>query len=473
MRHGLTRDRIAREHNVLCFEMEAAGLMDQLPCLVIRGISDYADSHKDDRWQGYASAVAAAFAKDLLLVTPERALGGPFNDRGADLSKLATIYVQGTAPLRRQYEPPITRDYLEFVPARSGLIFQTSSVNFGKIYSQILILLYPTPTNSTILEMLCLAITKKDIQCSNRAKPGSDLCGTHLKSKIVTLVSDNEPNSDSSDEAEVTPEVNDLIEAVKDMGLESSPSTVDGDETLWEDAIRVKFEATSITRGGNTKHHGQVGGRHESEDPDLINLHSPECAAPTDLPSTQSTPSRRPKLTLSTIDIASDPHAAFETPTSYIPPKLHKSLRFELLRISQQLPDNHVGVVYICNVQYEQRRVSDTKVIKIGVSSDVRQRLKGHFKNCAHTSLRLITFYPRSESESDSRKQIRNRYQVEKLIHTELGKFKYDKKCGCGKTHKELFEIRKDDLDNILDTVKHWVSWSEQNFGHVLVPRGG
>ncbi|KAE8346100.1 nucleoside phosphorylase domain-containing protein [Aspergillus arachidicola] len=78
MRHGLTRDRIAREHNVLCFEMEAAGLMDQLPCLVIRGISDYADSHKDDRWRDYASAVAAAFAKDLLLVTPARALGGEF-----------------------------------------------------------------------------------------------------------------------------------------------------------------------------------------------------------------------------------------------------------------------------------------------------------------------------------------------------------------------------------------------------------
>lgn len=321
--------------------------------------------------------------------------------------------------------------------------------------------------------MLCLAITKKDIQCSNRAKPGSDLCGTHLKSKIVTLVSDNEPNSDSSEEAEVTPEINDLIEAVNDMGLESSPSTINGDETLWEHEIRVKFEATSITRSGNAKHHGQVGGRHESEDPELINLHSPECGAPTDLASTQSTPSRRPNLTLSTTNIASDPHAAFETPTSYIPPKLHKSLQFELLRISQQLPDNHVGVVYICNVQYEERRVSDTKVIKIGVSSNVRQRLKGHFKNCAHTSLRLITFYPRSESESDSRKQIRNRYQVEKLIHTELGKFKFDKKCGCGKTHKELFEIRKDEFENMLDTVKHWVSWSEQKFGHVLVPRGG
>ncbi|QRD90556.1 hypothetical protein F9C07_10607 [Aspergillus flavus] len=78
MRHGLTWDRIAREHNVLCFEMKAAGLMDQFPCLAIRGILDYADSHKDDRWQDYASAVAAAFAKDLLLVTPVRAVGGEF-----------------------------------------------------------------------------------------------------------------------------------------------------------------------------------------------------------------------------------------------------------------------------------------------------------------------------------------------------------------------------------------------------------
>ncbi|KAE8322169.1 T5orf172 domain-containing protein [Aspergillus sergii] len=301
--------------------------------------------------------------------------------------------------------------------------------------------------------MLCLAITKRDIQCSNRAKPGNNLCGTHLKSKIVTLVSDNEPTSDSSEEAEATPEVNDLIEAVKDMGLESSPSRFDGDETLWEDEIRV-------------------GGRHESEDPELINLHSPECVAPIGILSAQSTPSRRPNPTLSIPAIASDPHALFESPTNYIPPELHETLQFDLLRILEQPPDKYAGVVYICHVQYKQRRVSDTKVIKIGVTSDVRQRLKAHFNNCAHTSLRLITFYPRSESKSDNRKQIPNRYQVEKLIHTALRQFKYDKRCGCGKTHQELFEIHKDELDNMLDTVEHWVSWSERKFGHVLVPCG-
>jgi hypothetical protein len=51
----------------ICFEMEAAGIMDQIPCLVVRGICDYADSHKQDDWHYYAAAVAAAYCKALLL----------------------------------------------------------------------------------------------------------------------------------------------------------------------------------------------------------------------------------------------------------------------------------------------------------------------------------------------------------------------------------------------------------------------
>ncbi|TQV96575.1 hypothetical protein V2A60_003037 [Cordyceps javanica] len=46
--------------------MEAAGVAQAFPCLVIRGISDYCDSHKNDSWQKYAATVAAAFAKELL-----------------------------------------------------------------------------------------------------------------------------------------------------------------------------------------------------------------------------------------------------------------------------------------------------------------------------------------------------------------------------------------------------------------------
>ncbi|KAF2182959.1 purine and uridine phosphorylase [Zopfia rhizophila CBS 207.26] len=62
------RDRLNESlgGNVLCVEMEAAGLMDNFPCIVIRGICDYADSQKNKDWQEHAAAVAAACAKELL-----------------------------------------------------------------------------------------------------------------------------------------------------------------------------------------------------------------------------------------------------------------------------------------------------------------------------------------------------------------------------------------------------------------------
>ncbi|KAJ0419523.1 hypothetical protein BJY00DRAFT_313912 [Aspergillus carlsbadensis] len=71
MRSGIERDRVSSElGTVLCFEMEAAGLMNTFGCIVIRGICDYADSHKNKDWQPYASATAAAYAKELLAVIP-------------------------------------------------------------------------------------------------------------------------------------------------------------------------------------------------------------------------------------------------------------------------------------------------------------------------------------------------------------------------------------------------------------------
>jgi nucleoside phosphorylase len=66
MKDAHIRDKLAAEKGVLCFEMEAAGLMNHFPCLVIRGICDYADTHKNKDWQGYAAMTAAAYAKELL-----------------------------------------------------------------------------------------------------------------------------------------------------------------------------------------------------------------------------------------------------------------------------------------------------------------------------------------------------------------------------------------------------------------------
>jgi hypothetical protein len=66
MKDAVIRDTIAKEKGVMCFEMEAAGLMNHFPCLIVRGICDYSDSHKNKQWQGYAAMTAAAYAKDLL-----------------------------------------------------------------------------------------------------------------------------------------------------------------------------------------------------------------------------------------------------------------------------------------------------------------------------------------------------------------------------------------------------------------------
>lgn len=66
MKDGKARDDIAQRLSALCFEMEAAGMMDNLQCLPIRGICDYSDSHKNKQWQDYSAATAAAYARELL-----------------------------------------------------------------------------------------------------------------------------------------------------------------------------------------------------------------------------------------------------------------------------------------------------------------------------------------------------------------------------------------------------------------------
>ncbi|KAH8661696.1 hypothetical protein BGZ60DRAFT_91061 [Tricladium varicosporioides] len=74
MTDSILRDRLNDSYGgqILCFEMEAAGILRSYPCLVIRGISDYCDSHKrrDKAWHGWASATAAAYAKDFINELP-------------------------------------------------------------------------------------------------------------------------------------------------------------------------------------------------------------------------------------------------------------------------------------------------------------------------------------------------------------------------------------------------------------------
>ncbi len=74
MWHGGTRDQPRQNPDASCFEMEAAGLMSEFPCLVVREVCDYADSHKSNQWQGYAAAAAATYAKQFLEGHPREEL---------------------------------------------------------------------------------------------------------------------------------------------------------------------------------------------------------------------------------------------------------------------------------------------------------------------------------------------------------------------------------------------------------------
>ncbi|KAJ6161292.1 hypothetical protein N7470_004688 [Penicillium chermesinum] len=70
IKNGKARDQLAETTGALCYETATAGLMEDFPCLVIRGICDYADSHGYKSWAGYAALAAASYTKELLGCVP-------------------------------------------------------------------------------------------------------------------------------------------------------------------------------------------------------------------------------------------------------------------------------------------------------------------------------------------------------------------------------------------------------------------
>lgn len=68
IKNAQTRNDWGNTFNALCFDMESAGL--SRGSLTIRGIDNYADSHKCDRWQGYAAMAAAVCAAEFLKMVP-------------------------------------------------------------------------------------------------------------------------------------------------------------------------------------------------------------------------------------------------------------------------------------------------------------------------------------------------------------------------------------------------------------------
>lgn len=66
IKYAPKREALRVAHGAIGLEMEAKGLVNFFPLIVIRGISDYADTHKNDRWQPCAASAAAACAKEFL-----------------------------------------------------------------------------------------------------------------------------------------------------------------------------------------------------------------------------------------------------------------------------------------------------------------------------------------------------------------------------------------------------------------------
>ncbi|KAL3258490.1 hypothetical protein ABHI18_005995 [Aspergillus niger] len=68
IKNAQTRDDWGNTFNALCFDMESAGL--SRGSITIRGIGNYADSHKNDSWHGYAAMAAAVCAAEFLKMVP-------------------------------------------------------------------------------------------------------------------------------------------------------------------------------------------------------------------------------------------------------------------------------------------------------------------------------------------------------------------------------------------------------------------
>lgn len=70
------RDELRDRFGVRAVEMEASGIADatwnheKSGYLVVRGVCDYCDTHKNDDWQKYASIVAAAYTRALIEAMP-------------------------------------------------------------------------------------------------------------------------------------------------------------------------------------------------------------------------------------------------------------------------------------------------------------------------------------------------------------------------------------------------------------------
>jgi ankyrin repeat domain-containing protein 50 len=78
VKNSKKKDKLKEKYGILCFKIEIAGLINNFPCVIIRGVCDYVNSHKNKRWQPYAAVTAAVYAKYLSRKWSPEALYGQY-----------------------------------------------------------------------------------------------------------------------------------------------------------------------------------------------------------------------------------------------------------------------------------------------------------------------------------------------------------------------------------------------------------
>ncbi|KXX73184.1 5'-methylthioadenosine/S-adenosylhomocysteine nucleosidase [Madurella mycetomatis] len=130
LRSAKERDRLHRKEGILCVEMEAAGMMDTLPSLVVRGVCDYADSHKNKRWQPYAALAAAAYTKELLTYVKK---APPAREHG-DHCYLGTVRLDAVNTALAADSVQFRRDLAELVNIMSDVNLHFIDVRLRRFY---------------------------------------------------------------------------------------------------------------------------------------------------------------------------------------------------------------------------------------------------------------------------------------------------------------------------------------------------
>ena len=97
---ALKRNTLRDKFGVKAVEMEGSGIADatwnnEVGYLVIRGICDYCDGHKNDDWQDYAAIVAAAYTRALLETMLSSHIGTNFSGYTYNFANIKQLMLVG------------------------------------------------------------------------------------------------------------------------------------------------------------------------------------------------------------------------------------------------------------------------------------------------------------------------------------------------------------------------------------------